>query len=494
MKIKYTIPVLAILLAAVSCSEKPNDADISAPIIRVSSSIGTESKSVLEPSDITTGSEIRLYDILSQNSYQKWIDGKTATYGTPDWTIAGSPYSWLDGATKLDHHFFAWLTKDKAGLTDAGMFGSALSLSGSGGTYTVSVPAKEMTLSSTQFDFCYSDIVDRMISDANYSVVNLPLEHFFSCFGFKFHNYTSDNVTVTSVKLRGLTNIKSGSISYDVANGAVATSYTTATVGGKTGKSWTDAASAVQLLSSSLNLSGDTAGDVCGTYLMWPQTAEELEDAYVDITYTINGGTPTTKSVCLLPVETTDEHGDPVYSTNGWDAGTRHILELGLHDKEFILTVKVAPWDLKEASIDYSGELSVKETGKLQFKSPGTFCTVDDTTHKVYFKGGNPITIYFTIDAPLDATWQITKKGDWDYFEIDNAALTEYNDPAHDSNYGTVDGNTATVTIYPMVPDPEFAYEMQLSFSVRTNSGKEINADKLIQGDDPTQYYTFVLN
>lgn len=451
-------------------------------------------KNTLSPDSITTGTQIKLYDCVTKNgtAYTSWIDGNTASYPSSGstWVISGEPtggYSWWDGTDKMDHHFFGWLTRDKNGLTDADLFSSALTASASDGVYTVNVPATTMTLATTQFDFAYSDMVNRTVADPDYSTVDIHLKHLFTCFGIKAHNYTEDPVTIKQVKIYGLTNRKSATITYDATAGTVDTTYTSVS------KTWASASDAVSLMDNAHNITlaadADTANVINGIsgagsdycYLMWPQNATELADCKIIVTYN-NGGSDETKELSIRP-----DGAD-----FGWDAGTRHIIEIGFIDKEVKLTVKTLPWDHYTPTIDYNGSISVKSGGQLTLKEPGTFCTLDTATNKVYFKSGNPITIYFTFDTPLDATWMITKKGDWDYFEIDNADVSNFGDKT-DYNYGTIDGQTSTVTIYPKVDDPDKTYEIQLSFAVRTNSGKVLSADKLIQGPDSSKYYKFVL-
>lgn len=479
--IKYSLPVFASVLSVAACDDQQLDKDEISPRICVSAEIEVPTKAALE--QLGGSAQVKLYDILPGVDYEKRINGATASFGTDTWTISNEPadgYSWLKGGSgadktsKVDHHFFAFLSKDNEGITDASLFGTSLSLTDSTtpGVYTITVPETQMLLTSSQFDLAYSEMVNRMARDADYSKVNIPLKHFFSCFNLKVHNYTDSPITVTSITLYGLTNKKSGLVTYNTNDGTVATSYSAASSGSV---SWTEASPAT-LFSGSQEIVSEAEKQLFDTHLMWPQTAEELDDAYIVVKYKIgSSATQTSAPICIKPSG----------SAIGWDAGSRHEIELAFRDKEFTLTVKALPWDLYHPEIDYSGGVSVKETGMLSFND--AFCTVDEANKRVYSKGGNPITIYFTIDAPLNATWQITKKGDWDYFEIDNPVYTEYGDPLNDSNYGTIDGKRAMVTLYP-TDSKSGTHKIQLSFSVRTNSGREINADELIQG--PKQYFT----
>ncbi len=482
---RFSLAVSALCLSFVSCDDRQLAGETDSPRISVSASIAPATRTVLEQLD--GSAQVKLTDILPSVSYEKRIDGATVSYGSDKWTIAGEPaggYSWLKGgsgadkASRVDHKFLAWLSKDNAGITDADLFGSALTLANgsASGEYTVTIPETVMDLSSKQFDFSYSGVVSRLAKDADFSPVNIPLNHFFSCFNVRVHNYSSNQITVTSIKLYGLTNKKSGLITYNVNDGTASVTCTAPTSGSQT---WTSASPAT-LFSGSRTIASDKEEKLFDTHLMWPQTAAELDNAYIVIKYKVGSGSEITSDpICVKPSEL----------TSGWDSGTRHEIELAFSDKKFKLTVNSIPWDLNEQSIDFTAGVSVKETGMLSFKTD--FCTIDELNRRVYFKNGNPIHFYFTIDAPIDATWQIAKKGDWDFFEMDNLALTEYNDAAHDSNYGTIDGSQATVTLYPKNFQSGHR-EIQLSFSIRTNDGRELNIDDLIQGKDKP-HYTFVL-
>ena len=507
MNRKYIL-IAASLLAIAGCEKEPAVVDNGNGDLNNSSIKISTTKTALDPEDLDyVNSQIKLYDVIKNgDSYSYLINGDIASYATPVWTYANEPtskYQWLvdngGSKTKVDHFFFGWLNQDKDNNKASDLFGSGLTLNGSGSSYSVAIPSTTMTLTSAQFDMSYIDMVQRSRDESNYSPVELTLQHYFTCFAIKAHNYTTDQITITGIKLYGIKNVNSGSIAFDTEECTSTPSYGTGS------STWATAAAGLQLVgSSNIAISADsevsnvitstgkltTATDAY--YLMWPQSASDLgSNAKLDITYQVNGGAAVTATVGIRPTD----------ATYGWAAGTKHNVEIAFRDKAVTLTATVQPWDNIEPEINYSGTLSLKENGGLAFVGNGTTCTVDEATRTVYFKGGNPITFNFTLESPLDATWMITKVGDFDAFEIDNETqnpLTGQPYSTHgdgdDYNYGTIDGNTATVTIFPVIADPQRDFKIRLQFAVRTSSGLVYSADELVQGsNDSSTYYTIVL-
>ncbi len=519
------LSVMCILAGGTSCT-RDIEPEIDNPKITISAAI-TGTRGILHPGDEGGSMQIMDYTKEGNNPEVEYIKNE-AKYTTSDgggnqptvtkktWNFPDNKtYSWMkeetgsDGKTiytKIDHHFFSWLTADSKGLTAADLFGSGLSYSNK----TLTVPATKMDLTTAQFDFCYSDMVNRLATRADYSPVQMSLHHLFTCFGVKAFNYTSDKITITSAKIYGVVNDKGCTISYNTTDGDYEVVY-------GTGANILDG---VELVNGSIEMATNTGVENIITvgggltsatdayYLMWPQTAANLNittdplvntsggvtagsgQAFLVVGYKVNGGSTTTYKAIPLRPESWVEDGS---NTVGWDAGTCHQLELAFSDTYVSLKTVVKPWDLYKPEIDYSGAVQVKSEGMLHFSGAGSTCTVDETNRRVYFKGGNPITFTFTIDAPLDATWMISMKGDYDAFEIDNKALGTYGDKINNAT-GTIDGNPATVTIYPKITDPDDDREIKLSFAVRASNGNVYSIDNLIQGNpETTTYYTIVL-
>lgn len=495
----------AAIALSVSCSEiNPECGDGN---IRINAGMAEEltaTKAPLSPSDLTSGSTIKVYDILG-TSHTKHINGVTATKGASEWSFA-SDYQWLVGSptpARVDHNFFAWLTKDKDDLTPASLFGSDPALhtnSPDNGVYTLTLQ-KQMLLNVSQFDFCWSDMVQRPSTSSNYSVVNLDLHHLFSCFGISAKNYSSSRITIKSIKLHGLVNNKTATVTYNINTGASSVVYT---ADGSTPKSWTTDGNAMELLASDivLNADGETGNSVANVitasgagskptnaaayWMMWPQTDAEMDntvrqdagvwvyDSPAEPVLVVTYRTAGSMSDVVVPLAIRPESLDG----QGWDAGTRHCIELSFTEKFLTLKATAMPWDYSEPEIDYTEGASAPLSGILAFTGgiQGTGANADC----IYFKNDNPITGYFLLNTPKDATWMIAKDGDFDAFEIDNRDESEFGDGI-DYNYGTINGETAYFTIYPKITDPQRDYVITLSFAVRTSSGNVINIDDIIQ-------------
>ncbi len=506
-QIIFTSAVLALQLVALSCVREQNpdgQIEVAYPEIRISAGFG-QTKSILDKADLVGSSVIQLYDYKNNDNNGLSVHiGETVSYGaSPNthWAL-GRSYSWFDKindkAVARDHNFIAWLTTDKDGLTATDLFGTGgitYSDPGDNAIKTISVPETAIKLESSQFDFCYSDLLQRKKAKADYSTVGLQMRHLLTCFGIKASNYTSEAVNITSVKLYGLANIKSGSVAYDMENGTTTPTVTPAA----TSTSW-PTTNKLELLKNGTTItvpaenSANTPAEgvveniitsfVESTnnpafFLMWPQTNAELKNAKIDVTYN-TGGTPNTVTIPLAPIN------------GGWDAGIRQELELSFTEKRMLLTITPKDWYYYQPSIDYDAEVVVNDVGMLTFDK--STCVVDETNKCVYFKNGNPITIRFRIEAPEAGTWLISKEGDMDAFEIDNADESQFGD-GEDYNYGQISASkTATVTIYPTVEDPDKDYQITLSFAVRTPNGQVISVNNKIQGsDNRANFYKIIL-
>lgn len=518
MKKIYGFNIVAIILglAMTGCEDIRVSVPYHGECISVAAGVPA-TKGMMWDSDLVAGSQIKVYDVLSDGEHTRHIDD-LASFVSADqpWSLANEPtvgstqgYSWRPDNKLCDHNFFAWLSSDRNGITPASAFGSAISLHSNtpdDGVYTVSVPSTTMLLQSPQFDFSFSDVLTRDISTANYSTVNLDLKHFFTSFGIKAHNYDSDAITITSVKLYGIKNTKSATITFDTN-----TPGNSSTVAySNQASSWTTAGNGLELLGGNINIESNAgvaniitcaAGgskNVNATdafYLMWPQTATEMASEYSDgalvvdynnailaVTYKAGSSSPVTKYVSLCPLG----------KTQGWDAGTCHQIELSFTSKFVDLSVSVRPWTFIERDVNYDKTISCNSEGELHFVD-GT-CVKDEVNHIIYFKNSaTPIRGYFSFATPVNGSWMISKNGDFDAFEIDNELFGTWGDGV-DYSYGTIDGTSVQYfTIYPKDQDPQRDYSLKLAFAVRTTSGDVYSADEVVQGVNPANYYTIIL-
>lgn len=465
--------------------------------IRISDPDG--SKALLESDDLlTAGSQIQVYGFRSDGTdivghtetagTSKLNEGKTIQYAAgTGWSFINNNNEQYQWKNATDHTFYGWLTNDaKSSLTAAGFFGGGFGYNTASKILTI--PAKTMGINAANFDFAYSDIVNRSASSADYSTVNLSLNHLFSSFSLSARNYSTKQVTIKSIKLHGLKDSKGATIDY--SGSAADVIYGTGSV-----------AAPLTLYSGALNLAaagstGDSKANVVGTpsdsrvsILVWPQTSTEM--TYTGATDTDGNIAPAAGDSNQPYLEITYNQGDGDISayaaiphdadTWGWGPGIRHEMELSFQDREIDLGFKAAKWDKMEPVIDYNGAVTV--TTKLRLAAEFyNNCTLSSTGDTAFFKPGTPIILEFAIGSPENATWLVGERMDWDAFDVYN-----YPDGARTSEdqvitaEGVVDGTLTRIAIDPPTRNlqkNEFALE--LSFTVRMNNGEMVS----IEDDD----------
>lgn len=236
---------------------------------------------------LADGNQIKVYDIFKGQTSTAEYFNTILTYDDSRWST-GQDFKWTRTGT---HNFFGWFLKDASGNnTDfASLFGSE-----SYSNYTLTLPAIEMTASTPQFDFLYSDIlvIKRGISNSEAGAIKLPMKHLFTAFSLGVKNNSEiQTITIKKVEVRNLANKKSATLSFNITgeNTTTTPNFTTYSDGHTTTPDFSytgqftvgPGASLINILSS------DSSNELC--YLMWPQTADELDDAEVYIEYERNG-------------------------------------------------------------------------------------------------------------------------------------------------------------------------------------------------------------
>ena len=255
------------------------------------------------------------------------------------------------------HRFFGWLTQ----APDETRFDEAPSWSE--GSKTLSIGPLAMTPQTTQFDFVYSDIVERDSADpGQHGIVKFEkMKHLFSAIALKLSNESDDIITVQSVSLPGFKTKKSASIAYSgAADDEVIPAYTTAADG---------PSFPVVVPSGTLSpdtsfdlLTGNAAGANPNFTLAWPQTVGEIATTGFSISYTIEGDyqedgvTPVLheKTVAFTETDIFNEMVDGSSTLVGMKAGKKYALEFIFKGKTIELRLIVLPWDYNEYAYDYS--------------------------------------------------------------------------------------------------------------------------------------------
>lgn len=150
----------------------------------------------------------------------------------------------------------------------------------------------------------------------------------------------------------------------------------------------------------------------------------------------------------------------------------------------FVTLTDILPWEGVSAEIDYSHMVS--QSTPLTF-DPST-CVIDETSKMVTFKDSEtPIRAYFKLTSPVGSTFMVRLQKDFDAFSWDylgcDGVISDPDDP----------GVICSFLIRPTVLNPERNYYTNLQISVRTADGRMINCDEILQGMDPSEYYTIVL-
>ena len=415
-----------------------------------------------------------------------------------------------------DYTFFSWTQQDASGKSASGLFtGFTYQAAGTdaSGAPTEATPAK-LTIAATALsidegimDFCYSNVETRSTkatdkSRPNYSMIELKLEHLFSGFSLSAHNYTDQNIVITSIVLKGIYNKKSAVIKFNTDPEVGVTTEFGDKEAPINEQLVTDAGGVTVAANSEVKNVAKGSGSDPKYFLMWPQTKAELASAKLTVSYKVGGVTQT-------PVELAVPGDEVADGTDfSWPAGVCRNIELSFMNKSLKLTMTPLDWNLIESSIDYSELASVGACLLFSDGTGGTDATCikeeipttddgdDDPLHhyyKIYFKGDKPIEATFRVDQPLNGSWMVSKTGDFDAFEIDNIGTGTPGDGVNTLE-GKINALMSTISICPAITDPERDYTMQLSFSVRDAKGAVTGIDdKIFTDGTETYYYTIVL-
>lgn len=532
---KYFIFATLSVFAACSEIDDPNLIGTDNPIIITSGF--NETRTILHPDDLTEGgTQIMLYGYASGSepifegciaTPPKSSSSQQGAVKISSWSVyedvpatdgSSTPVTPTQWEKDKDYAFYSWLQADKDGKKpdgDGGFFTTtgftysdavpaSTDVTGGATPATLSIGTKKMEINGDGLDFCYSDVVTRKAGGADFSPVNLQMNHLFASFSLVAKNYMTTTVTIKQVTLYGLTDIKSAVIKFptDPEEDSEQVTYTS------DGSTMNTYATGKDLLSSDVVLSAagttgdgkpiiaDGAGNPVYV-LMWPQTDSELTTtitaasstaptegtACMKIEYTTGSGT-TQKRYVKLPKD-----GDG----NGWPAGVCQNMELAFSDKSLSLTAIPKPWNKTVPEYDYEGAASV--TGKLSLLSGSRYINPSGT-NDVYFETGYPILLEFKIASPLNASWMIEKIGDFDAFEIDDVTPgkgTGISGDGDDTKEGVIDGEVVRIAIYPKIANPQKDYHMQMSFTVRGNNGTvtPINYPGVYNSATQSDWFTF---
>lgn len=184
------------------------------PIRMAVSSEGTQTKALFDAKSFAAeGNVLQIWDVYFNSvvAPQAYIEGANVVSTGTDavWPFkegdAVKHYYWTKTGT---HRFYGVLVKDNSGsapLTPASGWGfDAAHKVGFDAAHKVySVPTTTLTPASPQFDFVYSNVIERNLDNgAPTTAVPLKFNHLFSAFGFTFKNDSPSSFNIKSVSLR----------------------------------------------------------------------------------------------------------------------------------------------------------------------------------------------------------------------------------------------------------------------------------------------------
>ena len=461
---------------------------------------GTPTRGLID--NLAVGSEICLYGYkddnpLANDNENKKLEGKTLRSSGDSWAVYNGDtrltYFWEgDG----NYKFFGWLTKDGTGTTG---------LQAPTENFSTNFTDNKLTVAATldkdynQFDFLYSNVVNRTVSvNQGKDAVPLNMNHLFAAFCIGIENLSAKNITIKEVTLRHIKTTGSATIDFssdDTSDATPQVSYSLSE----------EEAPTTPFLSYQDNTNGyvvEAGGDlehnifVPGTtaenkyYLVWPQTLpvisfntekeeEEAEDEEFTLVmkYTVEGDDDAviTKRMKI-----------PSSSLN-WEAGMLYSYNVQIADKIVTLNYTIQEWDYIDSDVDFKdgtvGVASPIDWENGEKNTDGTFekntCIVDNVSHKVFVEGIKPVEATFGFSTPKGGQWYVSLVGDVDAFEIEN-------------NLGPIDGNLHRIMIKPKILSPERDYSVKLQFVVMTANGDTHLAD-LVQTQGHGEIYSIVL-
>ena len=177
------------------------------PIRMAVSSEGAQTKALFDASSFSAkGNVLQIWDVYFNSvvAPQAYIEGTNVVSTGPTgavWPFKEGDdvkhYYWTKTGT---HRFYGVLVKDNSGsapLTPTTGWGFDAAHK------VYSVPTTTLTLTSPQFDFVYSNVIERNLDNgAPTTAVPLKFNHLFSAFGFTFENDSPSSFNIKSATLK----------------------------------------------------------------------------------------------------------------------------------------------------------------------------------------------------------------------------------------------------------------------------------------------------
>lgn len=462
---------------------------------------GTPTRGLID--NLAVGSEICLYGYKDDNPFAKGsyladgtskaLEGKTLAYrnfnGSNRWSVVNGDnpitYFWEGTGT---YRFFGWLHKDANGLTVPETNWNTTYDDDDNNVLTIEATLDQ---SYNQFDFMYSDVDQRTLTDENMAnekgrPVAMNMNHLFSAFSISLSNQSNKKITVKEVILKHIDKQGNATINYsdnsETGNGKIV--YNITESNNSTGSFLTYGSnSGYEVAKGSVERNIFSPGaEEKQYYMVWPQNlpvlnfATEDEEEKADeslfplvLRYTVEGDNTEITKKMKIP------------HTN-WEPGKKYSYEVLIADKIVTLNYTVKDWDEIKSNVDFKeGTATVAtpldwENGEEGEKNT---CIVDGTNKKVYVLGAQAVEATFGFATPQGGQWKVSLKGDIEAFEIENSQ-------------GPIDNNLHRIRILPKVINPERDYSVELEFVVITAKG-ETHIANVVQTQGHDDIYSIVL-
>ena len=439
-----------------------------------------------------SGTEVCLYgyrgsDYLAQGK-SKQLSGKPLAYKDGRWSVideSGNPVTYFWEGEGYKYRFFGWLGKDATGLTVPNTWSYDES------TKKLIIPETVLGSDYNQFDFLYSDVVERDL-DANNKrdPVNINMHHLFTAFGIGINNTSEDDIYIKSITLGKLHD--SGSATIDFSTTPCTVNYGATSISRGSASpfiSFTGDQKVDKEYGIIHNVFRPTA-TAKEYYMVWPQAAdiftelkfdnEEQEANEPDNSFPIileySVGTENIKKRLQLPKQ-------------NWEPGKLYYFDILIADKLVQIETIVNDWNYYHTDANFSdGSVGVKAGNHLVWDE--STCRVVPETKTVYVTQGQSVKGSFTIDTPAGGRWYASLEGDVTAFTImDDTTPT-------DDGFGPIDGEQHTIRIVPLISNPDRDYSVKVKFLAERADGKRFPADDMVQDyndDDIADRYTIVL-
>lgn len=433
------------------------------------------------------GNKMVLYDYMRapgteanpNGVFGYYMDGVQLQSNGSGWNFTSNTptapeFLWIDKST---NSFFGWLDMTGSWYEDVPL-----------PYYTVAqdcfltIPEITFTKDSPVYDFMYSEVVEiyyeKNPADGSIPITEVPLQmkHLFSAFSIGAENVSEFDVTIHSFRIEDLKNVNSAKIYYQQDGvWAADVDYGTATSSQKVFREYDGAGYTLYAPNNTSETRKNSTHSIFNIdatareyHLIWPQAASDLYSS---------------ESIDSekIPIEYPESYKLYLdYTTDGkrvtrrlnlpnmpWEAGKRCHVNVVFADKMVDLIASVVPWEQETQTIDFKdSSVGIKNNHYLDWDE--TTADVHTSTKQIFIKEGQPVKGSFTLDTPKGGTWLVSLEGDVEAFSIS-------------PDNGEIDGNTATITVKPLIAEPKRDYKVTLKFVVRKSDGRIIAADEVIQ-------------